>query len=57
MAFQIKNYQFAEGNHKGNSVIWIKFPYNDILKKELRFFSHLLNGVLPKSLGMFQIIT
>jgi len=36
MAFELKNYQFSLGEHKGKSVIWVQFPNNDTLREELK---------------------
>ena len=36
MSFNIQNYQFSIGKHYNNDVIFIHFPYNPQLQKELR---------------------
>ncbi len=36
MSFNVFNYSFLTGEHNGQEIIWITFPYNKQLKDELR---------------------
>lgn len=32
----LQNIDISEGEHKGNAVIWLKFPYNEVLQNRLK---------------------
>ena len=36
MSFNLQNYQFSIGEHRDKNVIFVQFPYNQILLKELK---------------------
>ena len=36
MSFNLKNYQFSPGEHRDKKVIFVKFPFDQLLKNELR---------------------